>query len=258
MPMNASVTVVPLDQPEQMRAAIDLYRSVFELDQTDPAVSPRLLASLRLNGGSVMGAYDGPRLVGFAYGFIGKDPSSGEIYHYSQTAAVDSAYQGRGVGRALKYGQREFILSTGITKMRWSYDPVRAGNAHFNLDVLGARGRWFVPNLYGLDDMGRDAGHRSDRLIVEWDLAGSPSPAPVSRTPAVVPAWGEVVRDHVDLLLGVPRHWSAVAGDHAEAERIRTVVSAALAEGLDDGYVATSCVVADDDTAYYRLRPAGA
>jgi hypothetical protein len=36
------------------------------------------------------------------------------------------------------------------------------------------------------------------------------------------------------------------------------VVSAALAEALDDGYVATSCVVADDDTAYYRLRPAGA
>lgn len=256
--MNASVTVVPLDQPEQLRTAIDLYRSVFELERTDPAVSPRLLASLRLNGGSVMGAYDGERLVGFAYGFIGKDPASSEIYHYSQTAAVDASYQGRGVGRALKYGQREFILSTGITKMRWSYDPVRSSNAHFNLDVLGARGRWFVPNLYGLDDMGRDAGHRSDRLIVEWDLAGSPTPPSTSLAPTTVPAWGELVRDHVDLLLGVPRHWSKIAVDHEAAERLRTVVSAALTEALNDGYVATSCVVADDDTAYYRLRPAGA
>ena len=44
--------------------------------------------------------------------------------------------------------------------MRWTYDPFQIRNAHFNLDVLGARGRWFAPDLYGpgADRRGRRVG----------------------------------------------------------------------------------------------------
>jgi predicted GNAT superfamily acetyltransferase len=253
----SSLTIRPLDRPAEMKASVELYREVLELGPTAPAVSPRLLWALRRNGGSVIGAFDDERLVGFAYGFVGKDATSGEVYHYSQAAVVHPEWQGRGVGRELKFGQRAYVLDTGITRMRWSYDPVRAGNGHFNLDVLGARARWFVRNLFGIEDMGRDPGHPSDRLIVEWDLAGPPSPPAVDRVPAQLPGWGEVVREGTDMLVGIPRSWSDVARDTDRAGPLRASVSAAFEQTLAQGYVAVSCR-AENDSAWYRLRPASA
>jgi predicted GNAT superfamily acetyltransferase len=252
--------VRPLDRPEELRAAVDLYRAVLGLDAADPAVSPRLLASLRKNAGSVIGAFPGDRpdeLIGFAYGFIGKDPETGEIYHYSQTAVVDDAWQGKGVGRALKQGQRAHVVETGVTRMRWSYDPVRASNGHFNLDVLGARGKWFVRNFYGIDDMGRDRGHASDRLIVEWDLVDEPCPGAVDWTPEPTPEWGAARPHPLGLVVGVPRHWRDVAADHERAVAVREAVSRAMETALSEGFVASSCRVADAGTAVYLLRRTG-
>lgn len=252
----AGLSVRPLDRPAEMRAGVELYRTVLELGPTDPAVSPRLLFALRRNGGSVIGAFDDDRLVGFAYGFVGKDGDSGEVYHYSQAAVVHPHWQGRGVGRALKLGQRDYVRTTGLHRMRWSFDPVRASNAHFNLDVLGARARWFVRSLYGVEDMGRDLGYPSDRLIVEWDLAGIPSPAAVDRPLSPWPGWGEVVRQGADLLVGIPRDWAAVADDKPTATRVREAVGAAFERAIADGYVAVSCDRVGADSACYRLRPA--
>jgi predicted GNAT superfamily acetyltransferase len=257
-PRADDTTVVrPLESPAEYRAGVDLYRAVLRLDQTDPAVSPRLLAALRHNGGSVMGAFpeaESERLIGFAYGFLGRDATTGETYHYSQTAVVSDDWQGKGVGRALKLGQREYVLATGVERMRWTYDPVRSANAHFNLDVLGARARWFVRNFYGIDEMGRDRGHASDRLVVEWDLAGEPPPA--TGDFAVVPGWGEAVTvagGNVRLI-GVPRDWSDVAADHDRAVEVREAVSDVLESAIGERFVACSCRVADNQTAVYVLR----
>ncbi|GAB3422776.1 hypothetical protein [Flindersiella endophytica] len=263
MTSNNSAVVRPLESPEEYRAAIDLYRAVLRLDQTDPAVSPRLLAALRHNGGSVMGAFPdaartGPgELIGFAYGFLGRDAATGEVYHYSQTAVVADEWQGKGIGRALKLGQREHVLATGVERMRWTYDPVRSANAHFNLDVLGARGRWFVRNFYGIDEMGRDRGHTSDRLVVEWDLSGGPRPAPDAAGAIQVtapPRWGEATDIGNVRLIGVPRNWTTVAADHDKAADVRRRVSDVLESAIDGRFVACSCRVADSQTAVYVLR----
>nr|WP_269091046.1 GNAT family N-acetyltransferase [Actinopolymorpha cephalotaxi] len=216
------------------------------------------------NGGSVIGAYDGDTLVGFAYGYVGRDAGTGEVYHYSQAAVVARAWQGRGVGRALKQGQREYVLATGLTRMRWAYDPVRARNAHFNLDVLGARGRWFVRDLYGPDTHGSGHGgpaEPTDRLVVEWDLTGAPSPVAEPGADRL-PGWGETAPAGDDLLLGVPRTWSRTEPEPVRAARVRAAVRDALESALDQGYVAVSCRTpaaptgggVPHDTAYYRLR----
>lgn len=257
---NSTTVVRPLESPDEYRAAIDLYRAVLRLEQTDPAVSPRLLAALRHNGGSVMGAFPGPDtgpkdLIGFAYGFLGRDAATGEVYHYSQTAVVADEWQGKGVGRALKLGQRAHVLKTGVERMRWTYDPVRSANAHFNLDVLGARGKWFVRNFYGIDEMGRDRGHTSDRLVVEWNLTGGPTPAPAEdEIPDAAPGWGEA-RDAGNVrLIGVPRDWTAVAADHDRAAEVRRRVSDVLESAVGERFVACSCRVADNQTAVYVMR----
>jgi predicted GNAT superfamily acetyltransferase len=254
LPLSPPITVRPLTTAAEMRAGVEVYRTAFALSATDPAVSPRLLAALARNAGSVIGAFAGDELVGFTYGFLGSDTST--VYHYSQVAAVLPAWQGRGVGRGLKLSQRDYVLSTGVSVMRWAFDPVRTQNAHFNFDVLGATGRWFTRDLYGVEDSGRDPGMRTDRLIVEWDLIDDtardlPRPAPAG--------WGEARRETGgDVLFGMPRDWDAlVARDPGAAVDLRDDVAAELTRLTGEGYRAISCQTCDDHTAVYRLRPSG-
>ncbi|XVU29908.1 GNAT family N-acetyltransferase [Actinoplanes sp. CA-054009] len=142
-------------------AASALYRSVFGYEQPEFGVSPRLLAALRENAGTVIGAFDGAgELVGFCYGFCAVE--DGELYHYSQAAAVAPGLQGAGVGRKLKQAQAEAARGTGARTMRWTFDPYALRNAHFNFAILGATAIRFLPDYYDDGD--------SDRLLVSWDL----------------------------------------------------------------------------------------
>jgi len=178
---------VSLQTPAQYAEAAALYRAVFGYQEPDHGLNPRLLAALAHNGGSVVGVLDtSDRLVAFAYGFPGTSQSA--LYHYSQSAVVAADLQGRGLGRLLKYAQRDVALAAGMKHMRWTYDPFQVRNAHFNLNVLGARGRWYAPDLYGPG---------TDRLVVEWNLTQEPSVdrAPVAEVP--VPADRAAVTDRV-------------------------------------------------------------
>src|SRR4051812_6391488 len=151
---------VSLTTVSRFAEASTLYREVFGYLDPEYGLNPRLLGALASNGGAVVGILDDTdRLVAFAYGFCGTDRRG--FYHYSQSAVVAADQQGHGLGRMLKHAQREVALSHGMSRMRWTYDPMQLRNAHFNLDVLGARGRWFAPDMYGPG---------TDRVIVEWDL----------------------------------------------------------------------------------------
>ncbi|MBU2665282.1 GNAT family N-acetyltransferase [Actinoplanes bogorensis] len=152
----------------ELTAASALYRAVFGYEQPEFGVSPRLLAALRENAGSVIGAFEGEELVGFCYGFTAVE--NGEIYHWSQAAAVDARLQGAGVGRRLKFAQAEVARRTGARTMRWTFDPYALRNAHFNFAVLGATAIRFLPDYYG---------ESSDRLLASWDLAAPTSTAHV-------------------------------------------------------------------------------
>ncbi|NUS00486.1 MAG: GNAT family N-acetyltransferase [Kribbellaceae bacterium] len=167
---EVSFRAVSLTTASRFAEASALYREVFGYDDPAYGLNPRLLGALASNGGSVVGILDeSDQLVAFAYGFCATDRRG--FYHYSQSAVVAAAQQGRGLGRMLKHAQKEVALSHGLSRMRWTYDPAQIRNAHFNLDVLGARGRWFAPDMYGPG---------TDRVIVEWDLTREhPVPAEV-------------------------------------------------------------------------------
>jgi len=174
-----SFRTVSLTTPAQYAEAAVLYREVFGYQHPDYGLNPRLLGALAGNGGSVVGVLDETdRLVAFAYGFCGTDGRG--FYHYSQSAVVAAGQQGRGLGRRLKHAQREVALGSGMTRMRWTYDPFQIRNGHFNLDVLGARGRWYLPDMYGPG---------IDRVVVEWDLERETrEPGPEVATQLVLPA----------------------------------------------------------------------
>jgi predicted GNAT superfamily acetyltransferase len=158
-----------LDTADLQDQACALYRDVLGHGEPGMELNPRLLSALVRNGGSAVGLVEGERLVAFAYGVHAHD-ADGD-YHYSQSAAVAPDHQGLGLGRRLKQAQADVVRTGGVTTMRWAYDPVLGRNAHFNLDVLGARARWFVDDFYFRPG--------TDRVVVEWDLRGPPRPAPV-------------------------------------------------------------------------------
>lgn len=238
------IRIATLDTAEQRQRAAELYRSVF--GYADPAygVNPRLLAAIAVNGGSVVGAFDTTdRLVGFAYGFLGTDGE--QTFHYSQAAVVAPELQSRGLGRRLKLGQRDIALAWGTTTMRWAYDPMVSRNAHFNLDVLGAVGIAFKPDLYG------EPG--TDRIVVEWDLAKDPLQR---AAPAELPAagdWGEVITEPDRVLLAVPADIAGLRARRPEqAALLTTAVRDRLTTLFAAGYQAVSCH-AVGTTAFYVL-----
>ncbi|TDT33790.1 putative GNAT superfamily acetyltransferase [Naumannella halotolerans] len=79
-----------------------------------------------------------------------------------------------GAGRALKYHQRDWCRERGIETITWTFDPLIARNAWFNLGVLGARPVEYLVDHYGRMDDGLNAGQPSDRLLVSWPVATDP------------------------------------------------------------------------------------
>jgi predicted GNAT superfamily acetyltransferase len=213
-----SFRTVSLTTGAQYAEASSLYREVFGYQHPDYGLNPRLLGALAGNGGSVVGVLDeADRLVAFAYGFCGTDGRG--FYHYSQSAVVAAGQQGRGLGRRLKHAQREVALGAGMTRMRWTYDPFQIRNGHFNLDVLGARGRWYLPDMYGPG---------TDRVVVEWDLTREPEPTEVAAQ-LVMPA--EVT------------------------DEVRQVWRDSFVELFGKGLAAVSCRRRSDGTAVYDFGP---
>lgn len=159
---------------EEFDRCIELQREAFALP--DLEISPRRhLIVTRRAGGWTLGAFVGDEMVGFVHHMIalrGHD----EIIGYSHMMAVARAFQNRGVGSRLKWAQRERALREGRRFIKWTWDPMQARNAHFNLNRLGVRVRSYEVNFYGTDYITTPGGKSddvsldSDRLFADWEL----------------------------------------------------------------------------------------
>ena len=105
--------------------------------------------------------------IGFSLGYLGW--SEGVHLHSHMTAVVPGK-QSSGVGYALKLWQRSVCLSNAIDEIRWTYDPMIARNAYFNLVKLGAEVRSFLPDFYTAMTDKINAGDHADRFEVSWKL----------------------------------------------------------------------------------------
>jgi len=157
-------------------ACIKLQREVFGLP--DLEISPRrhLIVS-RQAGGWTLGAFVADRLVGFVHHLVAVQGD--EVAGYSHMMAVAVDYQNKGLGALLKWAQRERALTEGRNFIKWTWEPMRARNAHFNLNRLGATVEAYAENFYGTDYLTGQAdqsetapGIDSDRLLASWHLGG--------------------------------------------------------------------------------------
>ncbi len=122
-------------------------------------------------GGQVFGAFEAGRMVGFCLAFAGLKPD-GRPYLYSHMLGVRPECRDRHVGRALKLEQRRDALARGIVLVEWTFDPLELKNAHFNIEVLGAVARRYLPDHWGPTSSPLHGSVPTDRLVAEWWLRG--------------------------------------------------------------------------------------
>lgn len=241
-PGPADVEVAELADLDAIRAAAAVLDAVWGAEEV---MSAHITRAVQHAGGYVAGAWsraDPGRLVAASVGFGGLE-SGPDGYRPTLHSHITGVLPGwRGVGMALKDHQRAWCLARGIEAVTWTFDPLVARNAWFNVVKLGASVVGYAVDLYGPMADGLNAGQPSDRLDVRWDLRRA-VPGPMSAegarwlladdggpVPGPAPSTGE------PLLVAVPDDVEALRrADPTLAGRwrmaVRDTLGAALAEG---------------------------
>lgn len=163
----SQATVETLNTIHEMHEVERLQGAIWKSDP-DWVVPSHLLYIIASSGGIVLGARIDGELVGFVFGILARRDSS--LIHASHMLGILDRYRSHGIGYALKERQRLRALEQGITTMTWTFDPLEARNAHFNLRKLGARSTIYRTDYYGEMRDAINQGLPSDRLLAEWDL----------------------------------------------------------------------------------------
>lgn len=204
-----------LHGPQELTQAEDLQFLVWGGSERD--IFPRdALRALEHIGGLVAGALVNGKLVGLVVGL----PTARPDVQHSHLLAVHPDWRGSGLALALKHHQQRWGAARGVRHLEWTYDPLRALNAHFNIHRLGAVAHEYLDDFYG-EMGGINAGIPSDRLVAHWTpeepAARHPQPGrlpavnnPRDGTPLDLPDAGDV-RLHIpadlpDLLTNDPAH----------------------------------------------------
>jgi len=270
-----AVTVRPVESVAEYRACQELQRRAWGIIEDGYVVPVATMVSVQHAGGLVLGAFirdtreaDGERLAGFAFGYLGR--FRGRWALYSQLAAVDESLRDLGLGGRLKQAQRQWAREQGLALVAWSFDPLQAGNANFNLHRLGAVCRTYQANFFGERSDALNAGLDSDRLLAEWPiepsthewLGGDVEPFDlVQRTPLPACAWSDAAaRSSRPLRIEIPAELAALRSrDLARAAAWQRAVREAFQRAFAAGYVAMDVQRvdgADGRRVFYLLRRA--
>ncbi|WP_243075349.1 GNAT family N-acetyltransferase [Microbacterium sp. SS28] len=227
------IEIRPLETVEQVHAASEVLAEVWGGDRG--GMPPNLLRALAHSGNYAVGLYEGDRVVGASVAFFAA-PAARSMH--SHITGVLPDYQSQGLGRVLKQHQRAWAFARDVGHITWTFDPLVARNAHFNLRVLGARVTEYLVNQYGEMDDGINRGDETDRVMVSWALAAPPLPTPADR---------DVVAS-----VAVPHDIESLRREGTDAAawrlRVREEFVGHLAAGLAVGGF-------DDERGYLFVRP---
>src|ERR1043165_5996009 len=131
---GSEYAIRPCGTREELAACVELQRAIWGYAEHE--VYPlRLFLTLTRIGGQVLGAFTRDRSL---VGFVTSMPAwhEGRRYYHSLSLGVLPGHDNKGLGRALKLKQREEALRAGIDRIEWTYDPLQAKNAFFNIERL--------------------------------------------------------------------------------------------------------------------------
>lgn len=166
--MAEKVRIRALDLFEDFEKLLHIQRAVWNHEDRDLTPAHQFSVSSRM-GAILLGAFVGRELAGFVYSF----PAvfGGKFCQHSHLLAVLPEFQGLGLGKALKWAQREEAVRRGYRLITWTFDPLQTRNANLNLQALGAVSRTYFHNFYGLTPaLCLGPGIPTDRLLIEWPI----------------------------------------------------------------------------------------
>jgi predicted GNAT superfamily acetyltransferase len=158
-----------LIQYEEFLQVREVQQQIWGFTQGE-GLYPPMLKTAADNGGTIIGAFDGAKLIGFLFGFVGLHTDR-HLKLCSQTMGILPEYRNKGVAATLKWAQRERVLANEIDLITWTYDPLEAPNARLNLHTLGGVAHIYKQNIYGENFGALGKGLPSDRFLVEWWIA---------------------------------------------------------------------------------------
>jgi len=190
-----ALTIRHLQSLDELKQAEEVEREVWGLSDLD--TTPMTLAIATKEAGSIwVGAFDGAKLAGFAFGFLGME--HGQLIVHSHMLAVREPYRNLHVGYRLKVAQRERALALRIddgrnhdnrggdgrelranelrasglriNEMTWTFDPLQSRNAHLNFAKLGVVSENYKVDFYGEESSSVLHRNSTDRLWVTWPL----------------------------------------------------------------------------------------
>ena len=156
---------------EDLRRIYDLELEIWGRESSDDRVAVLMLLVTTRIGGLVIGAFDGGRLVGFAYALPGI--RDGRPHQWSHMMGVRPEYRNSGLGLRLKLEQRRLVMAAGLDLIGWTFDPLQALNAHLNLAKLGVLVREYHLDAYPGSASPLHAGTATDRFVAEWWLSSA-------------------------------------------------------------------------------------
>jgi predicted GNAT superfamily acetyltransferase len=256
----AAVQLRPLDRLEDADSILRILSATWGGHESMPREMLRALAD---SGNVPYGAFAEGEAIGYVLGWVGVEPREGLHVHSHMLAAMPDRRHA-GVGYALKLAQRAQALGQGIALARWTFDPLVARNAYFNLHKLGVIADRFERDFYGGMSDAVNAGERTDRFTVRWDLEREPGPRELEASEVVLANEGgtpgairapsgrssliEVPREYAELRARDPEHarsWRDASAEAIEACRSAGMVGA----GFDASRSAYVFVVHEDLTA---------
>jgi predicted GNAT superfamily acetyltransferase len=146
----------------------DIQRRVWRHDETDLTPTHQFCIS-SIMGAIILGALINEDMVGFVFSFPAVHDN--KLSQHSHLLAVLPDCQGYGIGKRLKWAQRDWALKLGYDRITWTVDPLQARNANLNIHTLGAVTSTYLRNFYGLDSkLSLGPAIPTDRFLMDWPI----------------------------------------------------------------------------------------
>jgi predicted GNAT superfamily acetyltransferase len=152
------------------QAVVEIQKQVWRYaDVEDVAAVPILMIANRFGGAVLVAEEPSGRVIGFSMANLGWTANR-KLFWWSHMTAVIEEYRKREIGLRLKLRQREEALASHIDEIHWTFDPLQALNARFNIQKLGVIVRRYEENVYGISSSPLHQGLPTDRFVAEWRL----------------------------------------------------------------------------------------
>lgn len=243
--IEKKITFQTITSIAEMHEVEELQKIVWQVPDIEVVPNSQLVAAVRA-GGVLLGAFDGGKMVGFAYGFVSFE--RGQMAHHSHMLAVLPEYRNYKLGEKLKRAQRQFVLQQGITLMSWTFDPLQSLNAYFNFNKLGVVSDTYFVDFYGDDAPSFLHQNSTDRLWVFWHLDEEKLKPEVNLDnvkrlvqldKGEIPLTSDLTEEEY-LAIEIPTNINKLQDENIElAVEWRKATRKAFAEAIMNGYTAT-------------------